>query len=470
MQSKYDILQGNEQDPQRVAQFFAQELEIFLTPFLQVLNGLLDKRLVDACLQLFIAMIRLRNMKQGLKLSELGAYIPGYNKEVITAPAGTKRIGNFLRSLKWSVTLIDNYLLDEADKQVRDLVKQGKRVLCIHDSSVIEKPESNTIEGLCPVISSKSKRLTRSKKGKVFNEPRAKPVMVTGMHWKAALIAGMEGLPQVAMMKWGTTKGDYAENQREAEREIFRHLAYKWNTLVLHVFDRGFASGPWLALAQALHGKFVIRWIKSHFFRDATGKEKKLWQIGHNKKYFSQKLVKDVKTGIKINCDLWWAPVTHASYAGQLYLVKIRSKNHIMRLITNERITSDEQAWDIFFAYTRRWQIETAFRYGKSELAMESPCLRAWEHTLKLLGLVTLVYAFLLYLLQEPFEHIKQYLLRLKCHRTGKRCQNTQAPLYRFRWALSRLWEEHPPVRTCFFPPSMPILRLVTALRGEAMC
>ena len=288
MQSKYDILQGNEQDPQRVAQFFAQELEIFLTPFLQVLNGLLDKRLVDACLQLFIAMIRLRNMKQGLKLSELGAYIPGYNKEVITAPAGTKRIGNFLRSLKWSVTLIDNYLLDQADKQVRDLVKQGKRVLCIHDSSVIEKPESNTIEGLCPVISSKSKRLTRSKKGKVFNEPRAKPVMVTGMHWKAALIAGIEGLPHVAMMKWGTTKGDYAENQREAEREIFRHLAYKWNTLVLHVFDRGFASGPWLALAQALHGKFVIRWIKSHFFRDATGKEKKLWQIGHNKKYFSQ--------------------------------------------------------------------------------------------------------------------------------------------------------------------------------------
>jgi Transposase DDE domain len=469
MQSKYDILQGNEQDPQRVSQFVAQELAQFLAPFLQVLMCLLDKRLVDSCLQLCIAMIRFRNMKQGLKLSELGAYIPGYNKEVITAPAGTKRIGNFLRSLKWSANLIDKYLLDEADKRVRELVKQGSRVLCIHDSSVIEKPESDEIEGLCPVLSSKSKRLTRSKKGKVFNEPRAKPVMVTGMHWKAALIVGMQGLPQVAMMNWGTTKGDYAENQREAEREMLRHLAYKWNTLVLHIFDRGYASGAWLALAEALHVKFVIRWIKSHLFLDAMGQEKKLWQIGQNKKYFSQKLVKDVKTGIKITCDLWWAPVTHRSYARQLYVVKIRSGKHIMRLITNERISSDEQAWEIFFAYTRRWQIETAFRYGKSELAMESPCLRIWDHTLKLLGLVTLVYAFLLYLLQETFDPIKKYLLRLKCHRTGKRCQNAQAPLYRFRWALSRLWEEHPPVRTCFFPPSMPVLRLITALRGENM-
>jgi DDE family transposase len=279
----------------------------------------------------------------------------------------------------------------------------------------------------------------------------------------------MQGLPQVALMKWGTTKGDYAENQREAEREIFRHLAYKWNTLVLHVFDRGFASGPWLTLAETLHVKFVIRWIKSHLFLDATGQEKKLWQIGQNKKYFSHKLVKDVKTGIKITCDLWWAPVMHRTYAGQLYVVKIRSGKQIMRLITNERIGSDEQAWEIFFAYTRRWQIETAFRYGKSELAMESPCLRLWEHTLKLLGLVTLVYAFLLHLLQEPFEQLKTYLLRLKCHRTGKRCQNTQAPLYRFRWALSRLWEEHPPVRTCFFPPSLPMLRLLTALRGQNM-
>ncbi len=97
---------------------------------------------------------------------------------------------------------------------------------------------------------------------------------------------------------------------------------------------------------------------------------------------------------------------------------------------------------------------------------MESPCLREWENTLKLLGLVTLVYAFLLYLLQDNYVKIKEYLLRLKCHRTGKRCQSVQAPLYRFRWALSRLWEEYQPVLSSFSPPFVQALRLLAALGG----
>ena len=464
MPNQYDRVPKNDQDPHQVSQVVAQELELFLEPLLQVFETRLDKRLTDTFLQLLITMIRFRNIQQGLNMSELGAYIRGYNKEEITAPAGAKRIGNFIRSLNWSITDIDKYFLNKADKRVRELKAQGKRVLCLHDSSVIEKPESDEMEGLCPVISSKSKRRTRSKRGKVFNEPRAKPVMVTGMHWKAALVVGMEGPLQVAAMQWSTTKGDYAENQRSCEKEMFRQLAYKWNTQVLHVFDRGYASGPWLELAQEIHAKFVIRWIKSHLFFDVTGQEKKLWQIGQGKRYTSHKLIRDVKTGMKVNCDLWWAPVTHASYAGQLYVVKVRVKQHVMRLITNERITCDEQAWEIFFAYTRRWQIETAFRYGKSELAMESPCTHQWENTVKLLGLVTLVYAFLLHLLKDTYIFIKEYILRLKCHRTGKKNKSTPVPLYRLRWALSRLWEEQRPVLDRFAPPYRQAARFLASL------
>jgi hypothetical protein len=466
MQNKYDILEGNEQDPQKVARFLGQELEIFLLPFLQVLNQFLDKRLVDTCLLLLVAMIRFRNLKQGLTLSELGSYVRGYKKEKITAPAGTKRIGNFIRSLKWSSSLIDKYLFDEADKKVRELTKRGERVLCIHDSSIIEKPESNEIEGLCPVISSKAKRLTRTKRGKVFNEHHARPVMVTGMHWKAALIAGIRDLPVVALMQWGTTKGDYAKNQNEEERDIFRKLVYKWNTLVIHVCDRGYATSRWLILAEELHAKFVIRWINNHLFIDSDGVEKKLWRIGHKKKYLSQKLIKDIKTGEKITCDIWWSPLYHTSYKGQLHLVKVRAKGNIMYLITSERVKNEEQAWEIFFIYTRRWQIETSFRYGKSELAMESPRLKTWENTLKLLGMVTLVYSFLLHLLSDAYEAIKKYILRLKCHRTGKRCQSSQAPLYRFRWALSRLWEDYQPTFSSS-PPYLQHFRLVAALKGE---
>lgn len=42
---------------------------------------------------------------------------------------------------------IDRYLLEEADKEVKKLKEQGKRILCIWDGSVLEKPESSKIEG-----------------------------------------------------------------------------------------------------------------------------------------------------------------------------------------------------------------------------------------------------------------------------------------------------------------------------------
>lgn len=101
-----------------------------------------------------------------------------------------------------------------------------------------------------------------------------------------------------------------------------------------------------------------------------------------------------------------------------------------------------------------RWLIETSFRYGKCELALECPRLWSLEARLKLLGMVMLIYAFMLSLLDPAHAELTQALLRFKCHRTGKRCQNTPAPLYRLRWALSRLWDDYRPRLTCFIPPS----------------
>ena len=70
MQSKYDILPANEQEPQKVSQEIAQELELFLLPLLTVLDTLLAKRLVRTLVQCCVAIIRFRNHKQGLLLSE----------------------------------------------------------------------------------------------------------------------------------------------------------------------------------------------------------------------------------------------------------------------------------------------------------------------------------------------------------------------------------------------------------------
>lgn len=112
---------------------------------------------------------------------------------------------------------------------------------------------------------------------------------------------------------------------------------------------------------------------------------------------------------------------------------------------TNEPIESEAAAWQVVVAYARRWQVETSFRYGKSELRMESPRLQQWEPRRKLLLLVTLVYAFLLSLLEQEHDLLRQDLLERWCHRTGRRAYKTRTPLYRLRWALSHLWQRYPP-------------------------
>src|SRR6266536_436068 len=370
MQPKYDILQENEQDPQKTAQEIAQLLETYLSPLLLVLDTLIDKRLVRTLVQCCVAIIRFRNNKQGLLLSELGSYLDGYPGLSARATAGTKRISNLLRSLKWSIMHIDRYLLEEADKEVKKLKEQGKRIFCIWDGSVIEKPESSKIEGLCPVVSSKAKRLQRSKKGLVFNFPPRKPITVAGMQWTGALITGMEGMIKVAVMSWWNTKGEYAIRLREQEEAMLRRCVRQWGDILLHLFDRGYASGPWIQVLQSLKVKFVIRWKKGHFFFNANGQEKKLWQIGWGKKYLAHKEIYDVHTGEKMPCDIWWAPVWHAAYTYQLYVVKVRVKKKVWYFITNEQVRTENQAWEIVFAYRRRWQIETSFRSGKGRTAL----------------------------------------------------------------------------------------------------
>jgi hypothetical protein len=86
-----------------------------------------------------------------------------------------------------------------------------------------------------------------------------------------------------------------------------------------------------------------------------------------------------------------------------------------------------------------------ALRYQKCELASDSPRVVAWETRAKLLGLVSLAYAFPLSLLQPALHPLITWLLVTFCPRNGKRSRETQAPLYRLRSALARLWLTHPP-------------------------
>ena len=120
-------------------------------------------------------------------------------------------------------------------------------------------------------------------------------------------------------------------------------------------------------------------------------------------------------------------------------------------LLTNEPITTVDEAWRIVLAYNRRWQIEMSIRFDKSELAMESPRLRDWEARWKLLLLAALAHSFLLSLLIPCCAEVREWLLSVWCHRTGQRSRTTATPLYRLRLALSNLW-------LAFRPHSLPRL------------
>jgi hypothetical protein len=304
MQSKYDRFQKEDQEASEVSQEMLQLLETFLAPLLYALERVLDKRLVTTLVQSCVAIIRFRQNKQGLWLSELGSYVTGKPEQSPRAPAGTKRVGNLIRSLKWSIGQIDRFLLEETDKEVEKLKDQGKRILCLWDESVLEKPESEKLEGLCGVVSSKAKRLHRSKKGVTFNFPPKKAITVTGMEWTGAIITGMEGVIKVAVMSWWTKKGDYATKLREQQEKLLRQVVRQWGDLLLHVFDQGASSGPWLHVLEELRVSFAIRWKKGHEFVDGAGVKKKLWEIGRGKKYLAHKEIRDRYTGEKMPCAM----------------------------------------------------------------------------------------------------------------------------------------------------------------------
>lgn len=455
MQSKYAILMQADQDEVNLSQELAQVLESFLGPLVVVLDRSLDKRLVRTLVQCCVAIIRFRTNQRGLLLSELGSSMEGYHGLSKTATAGTKRVGNLIRSLKWHAFQIDQFLLEEAAKEVERLHGLGERILCIMDGSVLEKAESTSLEAIGPVLSSKAKRTARSRKGLLFNLPLLRPIRVMGMEWTGTIITGLQGIPRLAVMRWWTTKGAYAEKMREKEEEVLRLLARRWGPLLTFVFDRGYASGPWLQVLEKYRVSFIIRWIKTHLFVDQEGQQKHLWQIGLGKKYRAHKLVRDAQSGLQVTCDLWWGAVRHPSYHAHLWVVRVRMQGKLSYLVTNERVTCEEQAWTVFFSYKRRWQIECSFRYAKCELAMESPRLWSLENRLKLLSLVLLVYAFLLFLLEEVYQDLVSRLLHCACHRTGKRCREARLPLYRLRWALSHLWNDHRPLLGSLLPPDL---------------
>lgn len=412
----------------------------FLEPLLLVLDETLDKRLVRTLVRAIAAIISFRHGSNGLLLSELGSYI----LSPAQAPAGTKRLSNLLRSKRWGYEVIEQFLWQQGHDRVQALKTTGEEALVVWDESVVEKAGSLVLEGLCAVRSSTARWLKRIKPG--FYSPPTAPIFVPGMHWVGVLVIGMSGAPVVAAMRWWTTRGELASDKRREEEKLLAECVRRWGRAVLHVWDRGFAGGPWLGIALAHPVRFVLRWQKGYKLVDAQGHKRKAWEICRGKRSQAHLLIWDSRRRAHRKIGIYFTQVYHPDYPTiPLWLVVSRQGQGCQPwyLLTNQPVSSARQAWHFIRAYARRWQIEMAWRYSKSELAMESPRLWSWANRLKLLLMATLAYAFLLSLLTP--EALRLWLLKHWCHRTGKRCRDASTPLYRLRSALSRLWLTYPP-------------------------
>jgi hypothetical protein len=173
-------------------------------------------------------------------------------------PTGTKQLSRLLHSAKWSSGWIERDLGQQAEQRRTELEAAGEEPLCVWDGSVLEKPESEHLEGLAPVRSSKAKRVPRSRPG-VFNKP-GRPIVVRGWEWTAVLLCGVIGAVQVVSMRWWSRKGEQATTAREQEGHLLRECARRWGRGVLHLFARGYAGAPWVWELGRAGVRFVMRW------------------------------------------------------------------------------------------------------------------------------------------------------------------------------------------------------------------
>ena len=464
MQDKYLIPKQEPEVPPReasqVAQGLAEQLAQFLYPLLVLLDKTLDKRLLRTLLQTVQVIITFRDRANGLLLSELGSYL----LSPAQAAAGTKRLSNLIHSDKWGSWIIEWFLWQRASEQLARWEEQGYTGIANWDGSVLEKHESQQLEGLSAVPSSKAARRTRRRKG--YYHPPIGRICVPGMHWLAVLLVGhypTQGTPMLVAMRWWSARGPRASFQRDEQAKLLVERLVAWGRRVIHTFDRGFAGQLWLGLCLAFNLRFVMRWQTDYHLLDAAGVSRPAWKIAQGKRAWSWRWLWDGRRQRFYQASVLALPVRHPEFPEvPLFLVVARGQEHPWYLLTAEPSSTEQQAWDIVFAYMRRWHIEEAFRYSKSELAFESPRLWQWEHRVKLLMLATLAYAFLLSLLILPAEPLRLWLLRYYCHRTGNHCRHAYAPLYRLRSALSRLWQDHPPTFGRRPPSTSPPVRTIT--------
>jgi hypothetical protein len=218
MSFQYDISwQEPSRSEEEESQFWAEQLARYLRPYQERLDAYVDRRVVGNRMATVGAIVQSRC---ALTTSELGSAICG----PAHAEAGTQRLQYAWHHQGWEGAVIEEGLWQEAEQRRQQMQQRGETPLCIWDSSVVEKPESEKLQGLGTVRSSKVRRLARSRKG-LYNQPSRLPVSVRGYEWESLLLVGANGIPQVVAMRWWERHKGVPGQQREQQHRLLSQVA-----------------------------------------------------------------------------------------------------------------------------------------------------------------------------------------------------------------------------------------------------
>lgn len=423
----------------KVTQVMFHRISHYLLPFISFLDTRLDIRLTRTFFDLFVSLLTFRHSSKSLLLSELGKYITGAEH----CSAGTKRLSNLLRNEDWGSKDIEKILLTQAESYVGEYAAQGKRLLCFCDESMIEKHESWATEGLCPVYSSRAARLTHIKPG-YYNKP-SKRICVPGFEWTAMIIGGLGLVPCLGMMEWWTTKGTHKEYGDNIFYRMIKRAKAHFGDALTFVLDRGYANYRTIEQLTRHQQNFIIRWKSNLILINEQGQELNTWRMCKGQKSMDSRVIYDKERKKNAHAEIIYTKVFHPEQPDKkLTLIVVRNKTYKhqppMYMLTSVEVDSIGIAWELFYSYIKRWDIEQTFRFNKCELGIQSCRLWKFENRLKMMALVTLVYDFLLLTWRNSKDTATAWINKW-CHRTGKKLKEIKMPLYRLRAAFANVIE-----------------------------
>ncbi len=424
-------------DPVALGQDMGERLAQYLRPLLVLLDRRLDSRLVRTFAATVVNIVCHRDRALCLLLTELGEMLT----DGAHAPAGVKRLWNLVRSPKWVAGVVHEWLLEDADRAVEAAVDADGDALLALDGSVIEKATARKLEGLTKVRSTQARLLRRASGG----PPIKPPILVPGFNWVAAVVCGLRGSVTLARLHWYSSKapGREAQTQREAEWSVLEPLIKRWGLKVLCLLDRGFAGRDFLVQLLGLGGRFIVRWRNDYHLMGPKG-EQAAGLMTRPLRSTSSVDIYCPYTRQTIRVGVAAIQVTLVGDTTPLWLVVARRKGgDSMWLLTTDDASQPHLAVTVVLTYSRRWQVEWTFLFGKSGIGLPSIRVRIWEYRQKLWVIAELVHAFLLHLLILD-EGTRQSLLRW-CHRTGRKVRQAVSPLSRLRHALANIWRPNTP-------------------------